>query len=266
MGLTALQVILITGLAYFKTLDISTTQIFAFDTIIFGAITGLILGDFKTGLVTGATLQLMSLGVAALGGASMPDYPVAAIIATTIAITTGKGMAAGLALGVPVGMLCINFDVLLKLINSAFARKAQSYAKKKEFKKMTRIIPIMTLLYPLQSAVPVFLAIVFGKPVVEAILNFMPDWFTVGLNVAGGMLPAVGIAMLLTYMPLKKYGYWLLIGFVLAAYLKLATLGLGLLGIAAAIPTYRQLVAQNESKKATNNVGSGLNEEDMQDE
>lgn len=264
MGLTVMQVVLLTALAYLKAMDWNTTQITAFDTMIYGVFAGLILGDFKTGLMIGATLQLMSLGIAAVGGSSMPDYPVAAIIATAVSVTTGQGMAAGMALGVPVGMLCINLDVLIKLLNSAIAKKALSYVNKKEFKKMRRIIPVSTFIFPLEAAVPVLIAVIFGKPVVEAILGFMPAWFTVGLNVAGAMLPAVGIAMLLTYMPLKEYGYWLLVGFVFAAYLKVPTLGIAFLGAAAGIATYKKLADKHEAAETNNSTSS--TKEDMEDE
>ena len=129
---------------------------------------------------------------------------------------------------------------------------------------MRLLIPVMTFLMPLESAVPVFIAILFGKTVVTSILNFMPAWFTVGLNVAGGMLPAVGMAMLLTFMPLKKYGYWLLVGFALTAYLKMPILGVALIGIAGAIPTF-----MNYAKTSSTSVGTdanGLTQEDMEDE
>lgn len=264
MGLQIWQVILLTLLAYFKTFDWQQTQITTFDTVVYGWLAGIICGNPTLGLETGATLQLMSLGVAALGGASMPDYPVAAIISVAVAVTTGKGMAAGMALGVPVGMLALNLDVIDKLINSYIAKKAQDAADNHNFKKMNRIIPIAFVLQPFESAIPVCIAVVAGKPVVDAILNFMPKWFTVGLNVTGAMLPAVGIAMLLTYLPLKKYGYWLLVGFVLAAYLKVPTLGIAILGVAAAIPTFRNLVEKAENK--ANAASNGLTSENMEDE
>ena len=173
-------------------------------------------------------------------------------------------MAAGLALGIPVGMICIQLDVLLKILNSFITNKAHELADKRQYRKMRLLIPVMTALMPLESAVPVFIAILFGKTVVTSILNFMPAWFTVGLNVAGGMLPAVGMAMLLTYMPLKKYGYWLLVGFALTAYLKMPILGVALIGIAGAIPTF-----MNYSKTSSTSAGisaNGLTQEDMEDE
>ena len=98
--MTAVQIILITLVAYWKTTDQVTLQLFAFNTIVCGWLVGLnTMGDAATGLDIGATLQLMSMGVVAVGGSSMPDYPVAAIIATAIACSTGRGMEAGLAIG-----------------------------------------------------------------------------------------------------------------------------------------------------------------------
>ena len=44
---------------------------------------GFLLGDLQTGLIIGATLQLMTLGVATYGGATVPDYLSGAIMGTT---------------------------------------------------------------------------------------------------------------------------------------------------------------------------------------
>ena len=265
MGLTVWQVILITIIAYVQRLDFVTTQIVPMNYMFWSCMAGLVMGNFQMGLVTGATIQLMSLGVAALGGSSTPDYAVAGIIATVVAIATGKGMAAGLALGVPVGMICIQLDVLLKILNSFITNKAHRLADKHEYRKMRNLIPVMTCLMPLESAVPVLIAVIFGKPVVDAILHFMPAWFTTGLNVAGGMLPAVGMAMLLTYMPLKKYGYWLLVGFAFAAYLKMPVLGVSLIGLAGAIPVFMNY-SGNGGNTNNGSTSNGLNGEDMEDE
>jgi PTS system mannose-specific IIC component len=74
-------------------------------------------------------------------------------------------------------------------------------------------------------------------------LDFMPTWFTTGLSIAGGLLPGVGMAMLLMYMPLNKYWSFLIVGFVLAAYLSVPTLGIGAVGLAAAYEVYKKGLA-----------------------
>lgn len=173
MELSTLQIILITLLAYLKVIEWGTTQVTAFNTVFYGFLTGLILGDMQTGLAVGATLQLMSLGVVAVGGSSMPDYPVAAIITTTIAITTGQGIAAGLALGLPVGMLGVQFDIVWKLFNGFVTRKAMKYAQEKEFKKMLRVTLVSTLSAGLTAAIPVFISITLGISVVNQVLEFL---------------------------------------------------------------------------------------------
>lgn len=57
---------------------------------------------------------------------------------------------------------------------------------------------------------------------------------TDGLSIAAGMLPVVGIGMLMRYMPVKKFLPFILIGFVLSAYLSMPVLGIAIVGFAAA--------------------------------
>lgn len=228
MELSILQIVFITLIAYLKMTDTVTTQLFAFNTIICGWLTGLVVGDPTTGLSIGATMQLMSMGVVAVGGSSMPDYPIAAIIATTIAVTTGKG-------------------------------KETSLIEEGKFQSALNMIKISPVFYGLCSAVPVLVCIVAGPTVVNAILDFMPAWFTTGLTIAGGVLPGVGMAMLLMYMPLGKYWSFLLVGFVLAAYLKVPVLGIAAIGLAGAYEIYKNQMKAGTA--AAGAVAGGLEDE-----
>jgi mannose/fructose/N-acetylgalactosamine-specific phosphotransferase system component IIC len=65
--------------------------------------------------------------------------------------------------------------------------------------------------------------------------NDIPQGLVNGLTFTGGLLPAVGFAMLLTIMPLRRYWYMLLIGFVLFAYLQVPLVGIALFGLPIAI-------------------------------
>lgn len=260
MELTILQIILLTLLAYFKNVEGMTTQITS--VVIYGLLAGVIVGDVKTGLAVGGTLQLMSLGVAALGGSSMPDYEVAAIITTAISVVTGRGIAAGLAVGLPVGMLGVQFDVIWKIFNGFINRKYIAYAGEKKFNKMLRTILISTITSGLPAAIPVFISVTLGVGLVQRILEFLPDWFMDGLQIAGGMLPAVGITMLLIYMPVKKLWSYLAIGFVLSAYLNLPVLGVAIIGGALAFEYYKRISMKNVTA-SSNTITNGV---DMEDE
>ena len=242
MEMGIFQIIMITMLAFIMQVDEYGTQFGLIYPGIIGPITGLLLGDLSTGLLIGGTLQLMALGVAAIGGASVPNYGAAAIIATTIAVLTGQGIEAGLAIGLPVGMLGVQFNVMAKIANGFVVRKAQGYCTNNEFKKMTRVLLLCPILIGLSTAIPVFISVTFGKVAIETLLNVMPVWFTGGLTIAGKILPVVGIAMLLRYMPTIKFIHYVLIGFVLNAYLKVPILGVAIVGFAAAYYLYNQKI------------------------
>lgn len=89
----------------------------------------------------------------------------------------------------------------------------------------------------LTRAVPVFIATGIGSFVIEDIMNFLQSqvpWVLTGFSTAGGMMPAVGLAMLLTMMMKKNMWIFLLLGFVLAAFLGVPTVGIAIAACAAA--------------------------------
>lgn len=258
MSISMSQIVLITLLAAWKAYDYHCSQVFIFNSVFWGALAGLIMGDVTTGLYIGGTLQLMSLGVVGIGGSSAPDYPLATIIATAIVVSTGQSVEIGLTAGIAVGMLFVQLDIIAKLINGAIGRKAQAYCNEGKFDKMNRTILLSVVLMMLTSAIPTLIAVTLGSAVVTLIVETLPAWFTTGLSIAGGLLPAVGLSMLMTYMPTAKYVSYLIIGFVLNAYLQVPVLGVALIGIALAILFYQQRVKELST---TNLVAGGLEDE-----
>ena len=77
---------------------------------------------------------------------------------------------------------------------------------------------------------------------VKYVLNFMPLWLMGELKSAGTMLPAVGIAILMHYLPIKKFGAYMIFGFVAAAYLNVPMLGVALIGVGFAINHYNSII------------------------
>lgn len=229
-----LQNILIILLAVVMTLDVQGIAVMTGFPAIVGLFAGLIMGDMQTAMIIAGTFQLMNLGVAGLGGSSVPDYGLATIIGTFVAVRTGVGTGAALAVGLPVGMLAIQLDVLVKMVNTAFAMKAKEAANAGQFRKMNLWLCVGPICFALKQIIPTTIMVFFGTDAVELILKVIPKWMTEGLNIAGGMLPVVGVALLLHYMPAKKYLTFLVAGFVFSAYLNLPVLAIGLLGFSAA--------------------------------
>lgn len=231
-----LIVVLLTIYVGFAQLDQISIQVGFYSPLFAGTVTGLLLGDITMGLMVGASMQLMTLGVATYGGATVPDFLSGSIMGTAYAIMSGQGAEYGVALAVPIGLLLTQLDVLGRMTNVIFQHRADRHAAKGnprgvETSNILGIIP-----WTLTRMVPVFLGLYFGETVVTAISKWIPAWLMGGLKYAGGLLPAMGIALLMRYLPVKKFFPYYIIGFVLMAYLptQFTILGVSLVGLALA--------------------------------
>ena len=258
MQIGILQIIVITAIAFIYRIERYGTQVNNYNAVLYAWIVGLILGDGMTGLQIGAAVQLMSLGVAAIAGSSVPDYPLAAMVGTVVTIVTGQDQGVGLAVGIAVGMLGVQLDVVAKVLNGFMARKQAAYAQAGEYDKMKRITFLGPLFYGLSDALPMLVVLLFGGDAVNAILSVVPAWVTSGLSIAGGILPVIGMAALLSYMPVKQYASFLVVGFALSAYFGVGILPIAMIGGAAAYEVYKRLTSTAVSANA---IEGGLEDE-----
>jgi PTS system mannose-specific IIC component len=234
------QIILLTIYAFFSINESLMLNLGFIRPVFAGTITGIIMGDMKLGLMVGGTMELMQLGISAFGGASIPDFFLGAVVGTVFGVLAGKGVQFAIGVGVPVGLLMLQLDILARFANTILLHRVDKAIEDVNTKK----IEIWTLLgsvnWGLSRALPVLVILIFGQPVVNTILHYMPDWLMGGLKVAGGVLPVVGISILLRYLPTKDFIPELLVGFVLAAYLNVPILGVTLIGLAAAIYDFKK--------------------------
>lgn len=133
------QMLLIIAYGFFINYDKNGTMIGTSQPVTAGLIVGLIMGDLKTGLYIGATLQLMTLGISSFGGASVPDYQTAALVGSYIAISTKQDASIGITLAIPVAMLMVQLDVLKWSINIFFQNKAEKFAEAENYKGIERM-------------------------------------------------------------------------------------------------------------------------------
>ena len=240
MELSIIQIVLLTLYAFVAINDVIHSDIGLNRPLIAGCFAGIVMGNVPFGLTVGATLQLMILGVGTFGGSSIPDFMSAALIGTSLGVISGQGEEFGIGLAVPAGMLLVQIDILARFANTFFQHKAEKYAEEVNVKKVELMNILGVFTWGLSRAVPVFICLILGSKVVTTFMDRFPTWLTSSLKVAGGLLPAVGIAILLRYLPTKKYIPYLLIGFVLAAYLGVPMLGVAICGLALALLFYRQ--------------------------
>lgn len=203
-----------------------------------GLITGLVMGDMGAGLLIGGSMQLTILGVGTFGGASRIDANSGTILATAFSIGLGMDPEQALAaIAVPVASMMIQMDILGRFANTFFAQRIDQKIEENDYKGIERNFLYGSLSWFLSRALPVFLALAFGGELVDKIvvvLNGDLKWLGDGLSVAGAVLPAVGFAILLRYLPVKKHFSYLLLGFVVTALLTTVFGNIKLLGSSVA--------------------------------
>jgi len=205
------------------------------ESLIVGTVTGILVGDVQMGFTIGATLTLMSLGMWTYGGATIPDFMTGAILGTAFGALPGVGLEGGLAVAVPAALLMTQLDVLGRATTTLFIHGADKAVARGDVKAVTRWHLWGHLPWGLTRAIPVFLAIWLGAEPVQQFIAWMPAHFMKAMRLTGSMLPALGFALLLSMMPVKKYWPFAIIGYVLFAYLKMPMVGIALMSAAVGV-------------------------------
>jgi mannose/fructose/N-acetylgalactosamine-specific phosphotransferase system component IIC len=198
--------------------------------IVLGPLVGLALGDLQSGVIIGANLELIWMGLMSVGSALPPDMITGGILGTAFAIISGEGVGVALALAVPIAMLAQALKTLIFMIRAGLVNKADKYAEQGDIAGVERMHYISFLLLIISFFTVAFLAVLLGSSVMEAFLKSVPQVIIDGLNAACGLLPAVGFAMLTSQMISKKLAPFFFLGFVLASYLKLGVIPIAILG------------------------------------
>lgn len=260
------QIVFLTVFTMFLTWHMYNVQMIYYGiVVIIGAITGAVMGDVTTGMLIGGTMCLMSLGIAGFGGSSVPNYQVGCVAGTAFAVAMGQtgqeAVSTALAIGVPVAALGVQLDVVGKMSGSFFIHKAMACSDRQDWKGMGAWIWASQIPFLALNALPVAILLTAGSGVVETLVNNFPAWLSTGLNVAAGALPAMGFAILLHYLPLKKYGYFLVLGYVLAAYLQMSVLAIAMIGFVVCMYVFQSLEAQDALQAQAVLTGGDMEDE-----
>lgn len=203
--------------------------------IVVSALTGLVLGDLQTGIITGATLELSFMGAVPIGASNPPDSTSGAILGTSFVILSGQEIGAAVVLAIPVATLVLMACNLCGMfLIPAAVHVADSYAEQGDCKKVEKVALFTSLGYRVLQALIVGIGFFAGIPVIERIINMIPQFILDGMNVAAGILPAIGIAMLAKMIVTKELSPYLLLGFLIAAYLTVPVFGVALSGLVIA--------------------------------
>ena len=193
---------------------------------------GIVLGDVPLAMTVGAALQLMYLGIIAPGGNLPQDSTLAALIATTVVIKANIPVEAAISIAVPIGLLRAQLFNLERIINGVWVHMADKYAEEAN----TRGIYMAGLVYPVLAkiplyAIPVALGVYYGSGYIQGVIDAIPAFLMHALTVVGGMMPALGFAIIVSVIGRKYLLPYFFAGFFLIKYTGIAIMPLAIAGV-----------------------------------
>ncbi len=203
--------------------------------IVVGVVAGLIYGDLKQGLIIGGGIAAAFAGIIAPGGNLPTDSALAATTVIPIALSTGLSAEQAIAFAVPMGLVGSFVTNLRKIVNVIFVHRADKCAENGDSAGLTRCAIIYPPLIELPLLfLPVFLVVMFGQDAMLAFMNSVPTWVMHGLEVAGGVMVAIGFALIMNMIGKPKMIPYTIVGFILVKCMGLNNITAGLMAGCAA--------------------------------
>jgi len=194
--------------------------------LILSTLAGLVLGDLRTGITLGASLELISMGFVSIGAAGPPNMQLGSIIAAAFAILTNSSTETALTIAIPVAVAGEFMSIIMRMVIAQFGHAADRAISKHKYQQAKRIHLYWSFIFnALVYFIPIFLTVYFGADVVADLVHKIPELITKALTVGGNMLSALGFAMLLSTMLSKKYFPFFIFGFFIVAYSNLSLIG-----------------------------------------
>lgn len=258
MDLNIFQTILVIIVAFLAGIEGILDEFQFHQPLVACTLIGLVTGNLVPCLILGGSLQMIALGWANIGAAVAPDAALASVAAAIILVLSGEtnqvGISSAIAIAIPLAVAGLLLTIICRTIATAFVHFMDSAAKEGNIGKVQMWHIIAICMQGIRIAIPAGLILVIGAEPIRALLTSMPTWLTDGLAVGGGMVVAVGYAMVINMMATKEVWPFFAIGFVLATISQITLIGLGAIGVALAL-IYLALSKKGGSGGGGSNIG-----------
>lgn len=238
MTLSIVAIILVIIIAFLAGMEGILDQFQFHQPLVACSLIGLVTGNLEAGVVLGGSLQMIALGWANIGAAVAPDAALASVASAIILVLGGQGVAGvstAIAVAIPLAVAGLFLTMIVRTIAVPVVHMMDAAAEKGNIRQIEWLQILAICLQGLRIAIPAAALLFIPAESVKNALNDMPEWLTVGMAIGGGMVVAVGYAMVINMMASREVWPFFIIGFVVAAISQLTLIALGALGIALAL-------------------------------
>ncbi|AIS58585.1 MULTISPECIES: PTS mannose/fructose/sorbose transporter subunit IIC [Listeria] len=215
---------------------------------------GLVTGNLTACIILGGTLQMIALGWANIGAAVAPDAALASVASAIILVLGGQGVAgipSAIAIAIPLAVAGLFLTMIVRTLAVPIVHLMDRAAEKGNIRSVEWLHISAICMQGIRIAIPAAALLFIPADSVQNFLEAMPAWLTDGMAIGGGMVVAVGYALVINMMATKEVWPFFVIGFVVAAISELTLIAIGALGVALA------LIYLNLSKMGGGNSNGG---------
>lgn len=204
--------------------------------IVVGAVTGILIGDIKTGVLIGAALETIYMGAVNIGGAVSAEPVSATVLAVTFSVISNIDFEAALALAVPIGLVTVFINQAFGLLFNLLAPVLDNIAANGNEKGLYMLHFGAWFISYFQKAVVVFVGVTMGAGPLETLVNSIPTVVMTGLTTTGSLLGAVGMAILMRMLWSKELAVFFFAGFIMVQYFGIPLIAVAGLAVIVAVP------------------------------
>lgn len=213
---------------------------------------GLITGRMTDAVIIGAAISTLYISTVAAGANTPADSTAAGCITIPIALMSDLNVQTAVSLAVTVGVIGNLLQPIQYNVLGICAHIGDKCAAKGDLNGIIRtnylaLAIVFVLRFPIA-----FAAVFFGASVIDSVIAVIPVWLSHGLEVAGGVLPALGIAMTLRVINKERYLPLFLVGYFLVVIFNISVLTAAVLSISV-IAFVLLVKDENEKEKALEN-------------
>lgn len=259
--MSAISMILVIVVAFFAGMEGILDEFQFHQPLVACTLIGLVTGNLEAGIILGGSLQLIALGWANIGAAVAPDAALASVASAIILVLGGQGkdgVTAAIAIAIPLAVAGLFLTMLVRTIAVPIVHIMDKAAEEGNYHKVELWHFIAVCLQGIRIAVPAAMLLMIPAENVKAALEAMPDWLNDGMAIGGGMVVAVGYAMVINMMATREVWPFFILGFVIAAVSEITLIGLGAIGVAFALIYLRLSKSGGNSSTGGSNTGDPL--------
>ena len=131
--------------------------------LVLGMLVGIALGDVSQGVIIGFQLELVFMGMQAIGASIPPDMIVGSVLGTAFAISTGNGIDTAVTIAMPAAILsAFVVNLFYGVITPLMARTADKFAAEDNDKGISAVFLANGFLFDVTFGVIGFVAFMFG--------------------------------------------------------------------------------------------------------